>query len=526
MRKAVMVFLGLGLLWGCGGGAKGPAPTRPVVVGIIGDMDTTNELISNSAFTADLARQLYLPLFREEPDFQEHPPSFVPSLAESWAFSPDGLTLTVKLRPGLRWSDGKPLTARDAVFTHRAALSEEVAWNGSDAKQAIAGIEAPDDATLVVSFTRRYPYMLMDLNEGAVLPEHAFGRVPFDQWRRHDFSKERVFSGPFALKEWRRQETIVLEANPAYGVPGRPALKTVVFRVVPDQTALLTQFLSHAVDVMEMIPPRDVEKVKKDPEVELIAYPDRQYVYIAWNLKHPFFAKKEVRRALSHAINCQEIVDAVWYGHARPAVGPIHTSLWAANRSLQPFPHDPARARDLLKAAGAVDSDGDGVLELGGKPFEFEVYTNKGNAIREATLVMVQDQLAKVGVRVIPKPLEWNVFLQKLVARDFPACVQGWRVATKVDLGEIWSTRAVTEGLNIVSYSNPKVDALIERARSVEDYRDAKAALDEAQALIVEDQPYTFLYENDKLNGLNRRLRHTRMNVLSSFYNLEEWALR
>jgi peptide/nickel transport system substrate-binding protein len=524
MRKFLMPTAVLLVLTGCGGGAGKPPAARPVTVGVIGDMDTTNELISSSAFTADLARQLYLPLFHEEPDFQEHPPSFTPALAESWSFSPDGLTLTVRLKAGLKWSDGTPLTARDAAFTHRAATSPEVAWSGLDAKQYIRSVEAPDDSTLVLTFTRRYPYMLMDANEGPPLPEHAFGKVPFAQWRQHDFSQDRVFSGPFVLKEWRRQETILLEANPACAVPGRPGLRQVVFRIVPDQTALLTQFLSHAVDVMEMIPPRDAEKVKRDPELELVAYPDRQYVYVAWNLKNPLFARKEVRRALSHAINTQEIVDTVWYGHARPAVGPIHTSLWAANRSLRPFPYDPARAREILKAAGAADADGDGILELGGLPFEFEVYTNKGNAIREATLVMVQDQLAKVGVKVVPKPLEWNVFIQKLMARDFPACVQGWRVATKVDLKEIWSTAAIEDGLNIVSYSNPKVDELIERIRGVEDHRQAKALLDEAQALIVEDQPYTFLYENDKLNGLNRRIRNVRMNVLSGYYNLEEWT--
>ena len=193
---------------------------------------------------------------------------------------------------------------------------------------------------------------------------------------------------------------------------------------------------------------------------------------------------------------------------------------------MQPFPFDPQKARDLLNGAGITDTDGDGTLEIGGKPFEFEVYTNKGNAIREATLVMIQDQLAKVGVRVVPKPVEWNVLLQKLMAKDFPACLQGWRVATKVDLKEIWSTDAIEQGYNIISYSNRRVDELIEKSRQVENYLEAKVYLDEAQALIVEDQPYTFLYENQKLNGMNRRIRNARMNVLSGFYNLEEWAIQ
>ena len=110
------------------------------------------------------------------------------------------------------------------------------------------------------------------------------------------------------------------------------------------------------------------------------------------------------------------------------------------------------------------------------------------------------------------------------MGKEFDACVQGMRVPTKVDLKDTWHTTAIENGLNVISYSNPKVDALIDRARAVEDYHEAKAFLEEAQALIVDDQPFTFLYENQRLNGLNRRVRNAKMNVLSTFFNLEDWT--
>jgi len=216
MKRVLFIVLACIWLAGCGGGktASGPKPSRPLLIGEIGDMDTTNEFISQSAFTAELAKQFYLPLFKEQPDFQEHPPTFQPELVEKYEFSADGKTLTCSLRKGLLWSDGQPLTARDAVFTHKAATSEGVAWSGADAKQFITSVEAPDDLTLIYKFSRKYPYQLMDVAEGGVLPEHAFGKVPFDQWAKHDFTQDRVFSGPFVLKEWRRQESILLEPNP------------------------------------------------------------------------------------------------------------------------------------------------------------------------------------------------------------------------------------------------------------------------------------------------------------------------
>ena len=526
MRKFVLLMMIAGCWWGCRGETTAPAASRvrPIIVGTIGDLDTTNDFISQSAFTADLVKKLYLPLFKEQPDFQEHPPSFLPGLAERYDFSPDGKTLTCRLRPGAVWSDGVPITSADVAFTAQAAASAEVAWTGSDAKQFITAVETPDAATVIFKFSRRYPYQIMDANEGVIYPRHVFGKVPFSEWHKHDFSQDRVFSGPYLLKDWRRQEFYALEGNERCPLMGAAMPWPVVFRVVPDQTALLTQLLSHTVDVMEVVPPRDVDRVKRDPRIEVVAYPDRQYVYVGWNLKHPFLKSRDVRRALSHAINVQEIVDTVWYGYAKPAVGPVHSSLWAFNRSLKPFPYDPEKAGTLLREQGFTDTNGDGTLEKDGKPFEIEILTNKGNAIREATLILVQNQLAKVGVKVVARPLEWNVFVQKLMGREFDACVQGMRVPTKLDLKDTWHTTAIENGLNVISYSNPKVDALIDRARAVEDYHEAKAFLEEAQALIVDDQPFTFLYENQRLNGLNRRIRNAKMNVLSTFFNLEDWT--
>lgn len=267
MHRALLVLTTAGLLWGCGGGhtEHQVAPARPIVVGILGDLDTTNEFISQNAFTSDFAKKLYLPLFKEQPDFQEHPPTFTPDLLERYEFSPDGKTLTCRLLKGAVWSDGIPITSKDVAFIYKAELSPEVAWTGSDTKQFITAVETPDDATVIFKFSRRYPYQIMDVNEGVIYPEHVFGKVSFSEWHKHDFSLDRVFSGPFVLKDWRRQESYVLAANLKCPTLATRAPFEVVFRVVPDQTALLTQLLSHAVDVMEVIPPRDADKVRKDP---------------------------------------------------------------------------------------------------------------------------------------------------------------------------------------------------------------------------------------------------------------------
>lgn len=521
MMKNLRYFFIFILILSITGCAPKVKKVKPLVVGVIGDMDTTNDFITQSAFSSEIINQLYLHLFKENPDFQEHPPTFSPEILEKYTFE-DDLTLNCKIRDGLFWSNGKKITTKDILFTHKTALSEEVAWIGIDSKKFIKEIQVIDDLNFKVIFTRKYPYNLMDLNEGIIYPEEEFGKIPYKEWRSFDFSTIKVYSGPFILKEWRKQEAIYLEKNPQFYKKGYPFLNQVVFRIVPDQSSLLTQFLSYSIDVMELIPPKDVEKIKKDSNLELVTYPDRQYVYIGWNLKKPLFENKNVRVAISMSINTKEIIDVVWHGYAKQSIGPIHSTLWAFNKNLAPLNYDPEKAKEILKNEGLKDINGDGILEYKGKPFEFELITNKGNTIREQTAVLIQNHLSKIGIKANLKFVEWNTFIKSLMSKNYDACIQGWRVATKIDFREIWHTNG---GYNFVSYSNKEVDKLIEEMENLSEVEDVKKYSDEIQMLIYEDQPYTFIYENMKINGINKRVQNYNMNVLSAFYNLFEWKV-
>ena len=519
--RTLILFLIFLLIYSC---APKKKITKPLIIGVIGDMDTTNDFITQNAFSSEVINQIYLHLFKENTDFQEHPPTFSPEIVEKYEFE-DDYTLNCKIREDLFWSNGQKLTVKDIIFTHKSATSKEVAWIGIETKKYIKEIIPIDDYNFQVTFTKKTPYMLMDLNEGVIYPENEFGKIPYKDWRNFDFSKIRVFSGPYILKDWRKQEAIYLEKNPYFYKKGYPLIENVVFRIVPDQNSLLTQFLSYAVDMMELIPPKDVEKVKKDPNLELVTYPDRQYVYIGWNLKNPLFKNRNVRRALSMSINIQEIIDVVWHGLARQSIGPVHSSLWAFNKNLTPISFDLEKAREILKKEGIVDKNGDGILEINGKPFEFELITNKGNAIREQTAVLIQNHLSKLGVKVNLNFLEWNKMIKSLMSKTFDACLQGWRVATKVDFKEIWHSSSIDGGYNIVSYSNSEVDKLIEEMENLLDYNESKKYIDKIQEIIYEDQPYTFLYENMKINGINKKVKGYDMNEFSAFYNLYQWKI-
>ena len=206
--------------------ACGPAPQEPddargaptaggtLVIATQNDIAGVNELVSGaSSFTQEVIERMYLDLFEEQPDFTEHPPSFEPNLAESAEWSDDRLTLTVRLRDGVTWSDGVPLTAEDVRWSWQAQTSPGVAWAYAQSKESITDVEVVDDLTVRFHFSHAYATQMSDVNEGVVLPRHVWSELPFEEWPESEawFRQHLVVSGPFRLASWRPQEEIVLE---------------------------------------------------------------------------------------------------------------------------------------------------------------------------------------------------------------------------------------------------------------------------------------------------------------------------
>jgi peptide/nickel transport system substrate-binding protein len=494
-----------------------------LVVGEIGDVDALNPLISSTRNASDVEGMLFLTLTEINPDLD----SYSPSLAKSWEFSQDHLRLTFHLRDDITWTDGVKTTAHDVKFSFEKQTDPLIAWSAIRWKEFIEDVQVVDDTTVTFIFREVYPYQLMDASVGAILPMHLLEHVPSEEMKTCEFNRQPVGNGPFKLKKWISQQTIELVANEDY-YAGRPFLDRVVFRIIPDQTSLLAQLKSGDVDLMESIPPQDVPKMERDflqgkADVRIVRYPSRAYGYIGWNLQNPLFESKKVRQALTMAIDRENLIEAVYFGLAQPCHSPISPILWAYNPDMPLFPFDPQRAKQLLAQEGWVDHDGDGWIDRGGRKFEFTLKTNQGNRIREAITVIVQDQLAKLGIKVNPRLIEWTVFSDQTNRKEFEAIVAGWSVGLKVDLTTIWHSESINDKFNYVSYSNGDVDRLIEMAKREMDRSKAKLLWDEAQRLIVEDQPYTFLYIPEQVNGIHKRFRDVQMDTRGTFIHPEQW---
>jgi peptide/nickel transport system substrate-binding protein len=506
---------------------SGPRRGGTVVTGWTAELGGVNKLIMPAAqVNSEVLYRMFLHLLEEQPDYQEHPPTFKPLLAKSYELSPDHKVITFHLRDDVVWSDGVPVTADDVRWTWQAEVNPDVAWEGTDSKRWITDVEVVDPHTVRFHFDRAYAKQLLDANESPILPKHAWEKLPFSQWRQNAdwFRQHLVVDGPFTIASWEPQQQIVLARNDRYFEKGLPYLDRVVMRQIPDQAAGFTQLLSGDLDFINQIAPSDAPRAKASPRLELLSYWANLYVAIAWNNDHPLFKDPEVRRALTLAIDRQTIVDTLLGDLGRVADSPVLTTVWAHDDSIHPWPYDPAEARRILAAKGWQDTNGDGILDKGGKPFAFELISNAGNQLRADATVMIQDQLKKVGIRATPRLVEFNTLVDQTTEGSFDGAIMGYTPDTSLDLTGNYHSQAIgRDGSNVMRYRNPEVDRLIVEAAAQPDLLGMKSYLAQIQQIMHREQPVTFLWESKRLTAINKRVKNAKPTPNYALFNLKEW---
>ncbi len=511
-------------------GCKKKIERNYIVIGSTIDIDSFNPYLSTSLFTQDILDRVYLRLAVEHEDYR----TFTPLLAKKWEWSKDSLQITFYLRDDVYWSDGVKTTAYDVEYSFKAATSPELAWlNAEDIVRNIEDVKALNETTLVVKYRYVYPYQVMDINDVWIVPRHIYGKVPFSEWRKNGFFDQNpVTNGPYKVARWERGQLIELVKNERYFDKNYPKIERVFVKIVPNESNLTLQFLNGEIDVLPSVSPSVASKYEDNKNFKFIKYPHLAYEYIGWNQRNPIFADKRVRQALSYGINVDEIINVILKGNAVRSTSPFPSIFWAHNEKLKPYPYDIQRAKRLLFEAGWRDSDGDGILDkvIGGKKvdFKFTLITNAENQTRREVAIAIQNDLLKLGVKMEIQLYEFNTFMRHILDRNFDAVLSGWRIATKPDLASLFHTEAIKSGHNIVSYSNPYFDKLNDSASVLNNLSSAKKIWDEIQEILYEDQPYTFLYEPVRINGVSNRIKieTVKMNSISFLFNLHEWELR
>ena len=503
-----------------------------VVVASIGDLpDGMNHFVSSSYSASQ--NQLYvnlMSLIQYDASIQPQP-----YLAESWevddAAHPSAITF--HLRRDVYWHDGVRADAYDVAFTYRVVTDPETAYPNAAFWDhyvgGAAGVEVVDSFTVRVRLTPHADY-LDPWTSVSIMPRHLLEGVPVSQLRQHPYGTQcPVGNGPFVFVEHRPQESWTFKANPAFptALGGRPYLGRYVFRVIPEQTTLLTDLLTENIDVYVGPRPDQAPEILKSEALDLLHYVHRQYTLVAWNARQPQLADARVRRAMTLGTNRHEIVEAQLRGYgvvANSGVPPFH---WAYDVTLaDSLRYNPAEARRLLDEAGWTDRDGDGVRENAqGVPLEFTLKYNQGNQHRQDIAEIMQAQLGQIGVKVQPQVMEFGTMIAQVSGeeRDFDATVFAWVTEFKLDDMDLFHSNRIDQPYAFSGTRNVQMDRLLDTLQLVVDRQAAIPLWKEYQLLLLQEQPYTYFNFAEHLTGINRRVKGVTMDARGEWVNIKDW---
>jgi peptide/nickel transport system substrate-binding protein len=451
-------------------------------------------------------------------------------IAKSWKVSDDGLVITFQMRDNVVFSDGEPLTAEDVVFSFKFIMTEAIQAPRDRAYlEKIKEVKANGKYEVVFTFKEPYFEALSLAGGMSVLPKHFYEAYLKEPQKFNESKGLLLGSGPYKLidpKNWTPDKGHVeLVRNERYWGDVQPSYNRVLWKIIQNDSARLTTYRNGDIDSYSARP-LEYQELKKDQQITAKSQnfeympPVVGYSYIGWNLeragKSTRFADKRVRQAMTYLTDVSRVIKDVFLDYAEPAVSPFGKTSKQHDSALQPYTYDLDKAKTLLKEAGYEDRNGDGVLEdKAGQPFEFKLTYFQANEDTKRMVLLLKDLYARAGVRMIPFPQEWPVMLENLDKKDFDAITLGWTSGIETDLYQIFhSAQAISNGDNYVSYKNPALDKLIVDARRTVDEDKRMPLWQQAERILYEDQPYTFLMRRKSLLFVDKRIHNLQMTKL------------
>ncbi len=489
-----------------------------LILGTIGDFANMIPILTSDAGSHEIASAIYVAPLRYNKNLEVEPWA-----AESYALLDGGKRIRITMRKDVLWEDGAKLTARDVEFTYKLMIDPKTPTPYADDYLQIRKFTLVDDYTFEVEYEKPFARSLITwMND--ILPKHLLeGKEVVSS----PLTEHPVGAGPYRFKEWQRGSKLVLEASPTYFL-GKPYISEIVYRVIPDLSTMFLELKAGKLDMMNLTPQQYLYQTKGagwDDTYRKFRYLSFGYAYLGYNLERPMFQDVRVRQALTTAIDRQGLIKGVLFGQGESTVGPYKPGTWVYNDAIQDYPYDPAKARELLAQAGWKDTNGDGVVDRDGQPFEFTILTNQGNEQRIKTATIIQSQLKDIGVAVKIRTVEWAAFLKEFVDKGrFDALILGWNILQDPDISQVWnSAQARPGGLNHVKYRNPELDALLDAGRTTLDQAARKVAYDKVQAILHRDQPYSFLYVPYSLPIVHGRIHGIEPAPAGITYNMDRW---
>ncbi|WP_066176242.1 ABC transporter substrate-binding protein [Bacillus marinisedimentorum] len=436
--------------------------------------------------TAAVDRQVYHSIYDKLVDVDDQL-NFVPQLAEKWDISEDGKTYTLHLQKGVTFHDGTPFNAEAVKFNFDRMMDPDAGSSRTSELSPVESVTAVDEHTVEIKLKEAFSPFLAVLSDraGMMVSPTAV------EEKGEDFKNSPVGTGPFKFVERVKQDKIVVEKNADYW-GGEPNFEKIIYRPYSDENVRVTNLVSGDVDIINKVPPKDVEKLEKDPNITLSEKGALGFQGLYLNNKSEPFSNQKLRNALDLVIDREAIVKVALRDTAVTSGGPIAPGTWAFDESIKPKDRDIEQAKKLMAEAGHPDGFSF-TLKITAKPVE------------EQLAQMIQSMAGEAGIKVEVEKVEFGTMLDQMDNFEFDAVRLGWSGRTDPD-GNIHALYHSTGYINY-GYSNPEMDKLLEDARTETDQEKRKELYTKAQQLGQEESPFIFIYHEKDYKGFKNYLQ-------------------
>ncbi len=528
--------------------AEPAAPSGTVTITFVQEPDNLNPMYTDMSFSGYL-RPFYL---KPSWDFDENGQPVpvlakeIPSLENS-GLSEDGLTVTIKLRDDITWSDGEPVTADDYVFTYEMIMSDKnTPLSRYPYENYVTSVVAQDPATVVITFNKPFAAWLTSLFYW-VLPKHVLqpvfeseGTLDNAEWNRNP----TVGVGPFMFSEWETGSHLTFVANPNWIQP--PKLEKIFVRIVPDDAAQEAAILAGDTDIGVFLSSDQIEKLEATGKVKVVAvtsgYNEAWFLNVNPATARPFMLEKDVRKAIALATDRFTIVNDL----LDPTINPVNVTYWDGTPpyqtdTLEPYPYDPEAAKALLDAAGWVDSDGDGIRDkvIDGKKVDLVVrYVTNQRELRKNVQAVVEQQWKLVGIGAelvnYSSDVFWNGYNdggpQALGLYDIAEFSSVQDSYPDPDASSGWTCDQIVsaenpDGGNNQGYCNPEIDRLMAEQATTLDPVKRKELYNQIEQIIYDDYVYIGMWKDPDLWSVSSRLKNVKFSGVYPFWNAYEWEI-
>jgi len=456
----------------------------------------------------------------------------LPDLADSWDVSPDGLTFTFHLHPGVIWHTGAPFTSADVLFTY-GLLANPKLQADPDQAPLWRGLKcsAPNDITLGCQLPEPFAPFLSFTTVG-ILPKHILQGVDPAALFDHSFNQNPVGTGPFRLAQMD-QNRALLRANTAYYL-GQPQLSEIEFRFYPDTSTAAAGLVRRDIQGLLLGPtasPADFDTLRSTDGLKAYTANRTAHTVLYLNNSQPPFDDPSVRKAIAQAVDIDTLIGDLLKGRAVRANSPIVPGTWAFNPDLPPYSHDPDKARALLDGAGwALPQDGR-VRERDGTELRVSLLTD-GDPLRGAIAEEIARQLAEVGIAAtVVRQDSADLVRDFLIPRQYQAAIFGWDPGPDPDPYPAWDSSQISDnGRNLAAYANPEADKVLEEARRTLDLDRRTALYYTFQQIFHDDVPSLPLYYPVYTYFVSSQIKGVQLGTLfypsSRFRNVQQWTLQ